>query len=334
MHRIVSGIGVVVVLARCYRPPFWLAQCFWGMICAQSGGAGSSRLDQCGSAAAFLAPMQQSLPRSRTSGPPQKILTALFFANVVCVFLVCAALTGCIGVTPLPKATRTPQKTEIKTVDLGFLQPGHTTRAEVSEKLKLIDTGYKSDRFFLGRWSSSSMGGWAYIVGLGGGVGNASRFWKSGNLMVEFTEHGVVQNYKTFDDGHLLKELGPVVALAATLTGEPHQMDIKYFKDNYGQVPARLTLTASTFVFEELGTGKKAYKFTLPAQEVVRLTTSAAQQNDPDPVYTMHTLHFARSLRPLGGPRGKTIQLEVDTPGLVQLLSFIAHSSKETNKAN
>lgn len=237
----------------------------------------------------------------------------------------------------MPRATRTAQGTEVKTVDLGFLQPGQTTRAEVNEKLKLIDTGYQSDRF-LGRWSSSSMGGWGYVIGLGGGMGNAGRLWKSGNLLVEFNGQGVVQSYKTFNDGHLLKELGTVVAQSPTTTNEPQKVDIRYLKNNNLRIPATITLTGSDFAFEELGTAKKPYKFTVPAQEVVSLTTSAVEQVDPDPVYTMHTLHFARNLKPIGGPGGKKIQFEANTPGLVQLLTFIAHASKQpdrpTEKAN
>ena len=46
----------------------------------------------------------------------------------------CAALLGCIGATPLHKRTRTPEGTEIQNIDLSFLHPGQTTRAEVKEK--------------------------------------------------------------------------------------------------------------------------------------------------------------------------------------------------------
>jgi outer membrane protein assembly factor BamE (lipoprotein component of BamABCDE complex) len=55
--------------------------------------------------------------------------------------LVCVTLTGCIGATPLPKRTRTPEGTEVKDVDLTFIHPGQTTRAEIREKLKLLDAG-------------------------------------------------------------------------------------------------------------------------------------------------------------------------------------------------
>ena len=60
--------------------------------------------------------------------------------TVIIFFLLCLALVACLAVTPLPQRTRTPQGTEEKSVDLTFIQPGKTTRAEVMDKLKLIDT--------------------------------------------------------------------------------------------------------------------------------------------------------------------------------------------------
>jgi hypothetical protein len=106
-------------------------------------------------------------------------------------------------VTPLPKRTRTPQGTKEKSVDLTLIQPGKTTRAEVMDNLKLIDTGYTGNRFFLGRWSSSSAGGWVFLVGMGGGIGNSARIWKSGNLLIEFDVNGIVKKYGTFKDSNL-----------------------------------------------------------------------------------------------------------------------------------
>ena len=240
----------------------------------------------------------------------------------------CFILAGCVGVTPLPKRTRTPQGIEEKTVDLTFIQPGQTTRAEVKEKLKLIDTGYQNVRFFLGRWSSSSSGGWALLVGTGeGGFGGAERFWKVGNLLVEFDENGLVRKYKTFPDSHLLQELTPVAADSPMAATDPLELPVKYWKVvGYGQaISARIVLSVSTFEFEELGTAKKRHKFALRAQEV--LSISKPYVADPSPVYTAQTLHFARDLKPLGGPKGKTLRLDLTVPELVTLLSYVSHSS-------
>ena len=154
---------------------------------------------------------------------------------------------------------------------------------------------------------------------------NASRLWTSGNLLVEFDDQKVVRSYRTFPDKRLIQELAPVAALAAPVS-DRQQFEIRYLKGQYGRlVSARIALTAGTFDFEELGDAKNPEKFTLPARDVLGVTTSIGEQN-PDPVYHTHTVHFARNLKPLGGPRGKKIELELKTTDLVQLLNFIVHS--------
>jgi hypothetical protein len=251
-----------------------------------------------------------------------KIAGILFF---------CFTLAGCIGVTPSPKRTRTPQGIEEKTVDLTFIQPGQTTRAEVKDKLKLIDTSYQSNHYFLGRWSSSSSGGWAFLVGYTGAGGGAARFWKSGSLLVEFDEVGVVRKSETFSDSKLLQKLTPVAVSHVSATN-PLEFAVKYWRvvGNNQAVPARIVLSPSTFKFEELGTSKKPHKFVLPAQEFLRVSKSIMGQ--PDPVYATQTMHFARDLKPLGGPKGKTLQVDVSLPELVALLSYVSHSSKVSSE--
>ena len=59
-------------------------------------------------------------------------------------------LVGCVGVTPLPKKTKTPAGPELKTIDISFLKPGTTKRDEVKKNLAPVDTGYDCDRFFVG----------------------------------------------------------------------------------------------------------------------------------------------------------------------------------------
>jgi hypothetical protein len=44
--------------------------------------------------------------------------------ETIITFLLCLTLAGCLGVTPMPKRTRTPQGIEEKSVDLTFIQPG------------------------------------------------------------------------------------------------------------------------------------------------------------------------------------------------------------------
>jgi hypothetical protein len=249
--------------------------------------------------------------------------------SVTSALVLCLSLGGCVGVTPLPTHTRTPQGTVEKTLDLAFIQLGKTTRAEIQDKLKAFDTGIPSERFFLGRWSSSSSGGWAFLVGYGGGVGNASRIWKNGNLLVEFASDGVVTKSETFNDSHLTASLMTVASDLSPSGPESVELPVTYWKTDLGTAPAKITISAGNFSFEEQGTDKKPDKFTLPARDVDLMHPSITTQgswssSDPDPVKTRQTLHFAYNLKSVGGPRKTKIDVELTLPELVTLMTRTA----------
>jgi outer membrane protein assembly factor BamE (lipoprotein component of BamABCDE complex) len=141
----------------------------------------------------------------------------------------CATLLGCIGATPLPKRTRTPTGTEAKDIDISFIHVGQTARAEVKEKLKLIDTGYEGEHFFLGRWSSSTWGGWYVLAGYYNAAAGGGRVWKSGNLLVQFDSAGVVTSSTLFDDAKAISILVPVAADTALQLASPLELQVKYY---------------------------------------------------------------------------------------------------------
>ena len=237
----------------------------------------------------------------------------------------CATLLGCIGATPLHKRTRTPEGTVVKDIDLSFLHPGQTTHAEVKDKLKLIDTGYQGDHFFVGRWSSSTSGAWVFVLGLPGAAG---RVWKSGNLLVEFDDAGVVKRFEPFDDAKALRHLAPVAADTPLQLEPPLELPVKYFLLAGAQlVDAKIVLSKGTFDFEELGERKKKQNFSLPAREVLRVETPIMFRF-PDPTYISQRLHCARDLEKIGGPSGRDINLEVTMPQLVTLMSYVAQVTK------
>ena len=229
---------------------------------------------------------------SRARHSPQVYLRAAV------VTLLCSSFLSCIGATPLPKRTRTPQGVEEKVVDLSFIHPGQTNRAEVKDKLKLIDTGYAGERFFLGRWSSSSWGYWYLLAGYISAAGSAGRNWKSGNLVVEFDAAGIVRNYQPVADKDLIAALAPVAADSPPAAG-PMELAVEYYRSGYAHTPAKIVLAADSLNFEELGKRKKPYKFKVPAANLLRITTFST----PDPTYTMPTLYFAGNLKQFGGPQ-------------------------------
>ena len=237
----------------------------------------------------------------------------------------CATLLGCIGATPLHKRTRTPEGTEVKNIDLSFLTPGQTTRAEVKDKLKLIDTGYQGDHFFVGRWSSSTSGAWVFVLGLPGAAG---RVWKSGNLLVEFDDAGVVKRFEPFNDAKAPRYLAPVAADTPLQLASPLELPVKYYLLAGGQlVDARIVLSKGSFDFEELGERKKKQKFSMPASEVLRVETPVVIRFS-DPTYISQRLHCARDLKKIGGPRGRDLNLEVTMPQLVTLMIYVAQVTK------
>ena len=238
-------------------------------------------------------------PENRHTCAPQWLQ-----AGIACVL--CATLLGCIGATPLHKRTRTPEGTEVKDIDLSFLHPGQTTSAEVKEKLKLIDTGYQGDHFFLGRWSSSTWGGWYMLAGGYRAATGGGRVWKSGNLLVEFDDAGVVKRFELFDDPKALQRLVPVAADTPLQLASPLELPVKYYLLAGGQlVDAKISLSKGTFDFEELGKLKKKEKFSLPASEILRVETPVTILF-PDPTYTSQRLRCARDLKKIGGPRAGT----------------------------
>ncbi len=239
----------------------------------------------------------------------------------------CVMLLGCIGATPLHKHTRTPEGTEVKDIDLSFLHPGQTTRAEVREKLKLIDTGYQGDHFFLGRWSSSTWAAWM-VYPDPRFPSAAGRVWKSGNLLVEFDDAGVVKRFEPFNDAKAPRYLAPVAADTPLQLASPLELPVKYYLLAGGQiVDAKIVLSKGSFDFEELGERKKKQKFSLPASEVLRVETPVVIRF-PHPIYISQRLHCARDLKKIGGPRGRDLNLEVTMPQLVTLMRYVAQAEK------
>ena len=167
--------------------------------------------------------------------------------------VLCASLLGCIGATPLPKRTRTPEGTEVKSIDLPFLQPGQTTRAEVQDKLKLIDTGTRATTSF---WAAGRPRPGlhrrsirAYILPEEG-YGRAATC--SSNLMTP---------EPSSDSSPSMNKLQPVPVAADTPLANkvPLELQVKYWKiAGTSKVGAKIVLSKATFNFEELGKLKRS----------------------------------------------------------------------------
>ena len=232
---------------------------------------------------------------------------------------------SCVGVTRLPERTRTPQGS-VQKIDLSFLRPGETTRAEVLEKLKPIDTGLQSDRFFLGRWDTSKWGGWAFVAGGNNAAGGTTRFWHDVNFLAEFDDKGTLKKYEIFPDKLLNEKLALVAAESKLASGtERRQMAIQFAYQRI--VPGKIVLTAESMEFVEESKAKKPWHFTVPRGQLSDIGLSALVRA-PDPVYVSEVLHFSDNLKQFGGPRGKRLYLRVTVRDLVELLAYSHTSNK------
>jgi hypothetical protein len=212
----------------------------------------------------------------------------------------------------------------LKKLDLSFIRAGSTTRAEVREKLRAIDTGYQGDRYFLGRWSSSTWGGWMILPGgtCCGSVGSGGRVWKTGNLLIEFDDRGTVMGVEPFEDRKAVQVLVPVAKNTPVLLDPPIEMSVTYWKNGAVQVPAKIVLSREKLDFEELGEQKKKHIFSVPVRDL-RKMGSPITLAGTDPTYAGRRIECARDLRKLGGPRGKYINLQLTTPQLVTLMRYV-----------
>lgn len=228
------------------------------------------------------------------------------------------SLIGCIGATRLPERTRGQQGPTQK-INLDFLQSGKTPRTEVAEKLKPIDAGVKSDRFFVGRWDTSKWGGWVFLVGLGGATGGASRLWRDTNLLIEFDDSGVVKTYETFPDKLLLTKLDPVVN-EAVLPAED-RMDVSVCFDRRFYMPASLHLSVDGLEFTETRHVRKPFHFLVPRGRLTHIDGGTVTENG-DVVHVVEVLHFSDKLKSFGGPRTKEVWVTTTLPQMITLLRY------------
>src|SRR5215470_6298240 len=229
-------------------------------------------------------------------------------------------LVGCVGATRVPEKVQTRQGIE-KKIDLTFLQPGHTMHAEVRQKLAAIDTGFQSDRFFLGRWTDSKWGAWIVVAGGYSAAGNASRLWHNVNLLVEFDQNGSVTKFETFSDKLLVEKLTAVAAnRGAEAARANEELQVAWTGADNSTMDVRFADGAIEF---ESAAAKKRYHFVVPGAQFEGIG-AASLGIASDPVYTTQVLHFSTDMKKLGGPRGKTLRVRMTVPEMIGLLRNVS----------
>ena len=227
----------------------------------------------------------------------------------------CLGCSGCAGVIPLPKRTHTPQGTQ-ENVQLDFIHVGQSNRAEVLDKLKPFDTGVNSERFFVGRWTSST---WAWFV-VTNNAGAGDRHWGTKNLLLEFDEKGLVKKSEIFSDKDLIRELGPVVE-DYKVAESADRMEIMVAPSYLESASSRIILSGGSIEFDGVGPRKRGRHFTIPASKVSRIESVNAR--GADPLYTAQVIHFSENLKTFGGPPRNKIFVRIKMPDLVALLQYV-----------
>lgn len=253
----------------------------------------------------------------------------LTLAALLCVFSV-----GCAVPLRAPTKTRSVSGEKAgKKIDLDFIKVGVTGREEVVQKLGWIDTGVKNDRFFLGRWASSS---WGVLWAAGGeyaAAGGWNRSWSVHNLLLDFDEKGVVRHVSYVRDKDLLEALSTRAAQdwsGSLNLSTPIEVPVAYVCCGK-QFPGTLTLGRDAFQFlldRETG-ANELYDFKTSPENISQLSVAGPLARDPRPAerWTPHperllmTIHFKRKT-----PVGQKMSVQVDIPAMMTLIKYIAQT--------
>ena len=128
------------------------------------------------------------------------------------IVLTCIGVAGCV-VVKVPKRTVGADGNTERAVDLTFLTAGATHRSEIENKLGWLDTGFKNQQLFWGRFIIST---WK-AVGLLQYQVLGDRMWYGRNLMIELDENGITTHWEILEDKHL----GRWLQTWATRTKQP-----------------------------------------------------------------------------------------------------------------
>ncbi len=198
---------------------------------------------------------------------------------------------------------------------MAFIKVRETTRGEVADKLSWIDTGVKSDRFFLGRWASS---GWA--------EGDPwHRFWSAHNLLVDFDESGIVQKVSYVQDKDLVETLFALAAQDSSVAlnlSTPIAVPVEVVDDGFRKrFLGTLTLGKDALQFlqdRKMGSAKKYMALKTSPENISHLSLALAED---DPRRLIETIHF--NWKTLVG---KKMNVQVDMPTTMTLIRYIAQT--------
>ena len=228
----------------------------------------------------------------------------------------CALLAGCLMVpVRTPKAVKGPDGS-IKKLDLKFLAAGSSSRAEVLNKLGVVNAAPGFDRFLWARWKQSA---WAvaWMVGsYAGGYAGANRMWGSENLLVLFDREGKVKEYRRISDGKLAKELRAVLKDEPPLPREPAFLSAEHRHHHTGFSGVEITLKPDVVQFRE--PGNSTHSFDVLPSAIASLDSALHDVDVANVMDVEETIHFRNKTAV-----GDKISLRMHTEDFVILLRYI-----------
>jgi hypothetical protein len=252
-------------------------------------------------------------------------------ARKLLLLFVSAVCAGCLMPIRAPTKIQTTEGKGLKkTVDLSFIQPGKSTREEVESRLGWIATGVKDDRFTLGRWAESK---WGVVWAVGGyyaGAGGWNRYWKIHNLVIDFDEREVVEQFSQIPSEKLLQVLmervrrDPSHPLDLSV---PIEIPVEYV--TFGQTtPGKLVLGPDDFAFvwdknpipKKKNQKSEPFKYQTAPDNISNLLSVNRGEVEADhPQFWAVRIEFKR---PVARGVGKRMDVKIDLPSTLTLIRY------------
>ncbi len=251
--------------------------------------------------------------------------------RILLLLFVCAVCTGCVMPIRAPTKIQTSAGKGLKkTVDLSFIQPGESTREEVESRLGWIATGVKDDTFTLGRWAESKWGVAWVIGGYAAAAGGWNRHWKMHNLVVDYDERGVVEQFSQIPNEELLQALmervrrehGPLLDLSV-----PIEIPVEYVT-LWQTTPGKLVLGPENFAFvwdknpipKKKNQKMEPFKYQTTTENISNLLSINRGEVEADhPQFWAVRIEFKR---PFAKGVGKRMDVKIDLPSTLTLIRY------------
>jgi len=239
-------------------------------------------------------------------------------------------LLGCLGSpVPLPRRDRGTTGEEHK-LDLTFLKPGQTSRAQVDQQLGWLDIGYHEPHLFWGRWSSSAMGYWIVVASYNNAATAGGRVWGVHNLVLSFDDQGLLRESHLANEESILRTLHQSLRESGASPldlSSPLTLDVGHWHSSFATFErTTLVLRPGSLDLQEFSRQLHYAHFT-PA-DVVAVNHSgltSQSQNREKPENATLTLKLSRDTR-----MGKKITLRMSPQSLLTLIRYLDQFAPNT----